>query len=52
MIPVDGHFILAVAPRFSGDKREAQARIVGAISAVFSETLARYDISSRGALPF
>lgn len=47
MIPVDGDFILAVAPRFSGAKAEAQARIVGAISAVFAPTLDRYEISTK-----
>ncbi len=47
MIPVDGNFILAVAPRFSGAKAEAQMRIVGAISAVFSPTLDSYEINTR-----
>lgn len=47
MIPVDGDFILEVAPRFSGAKAEAQARIVGEISAVFAPTLASYDINTR-----
>jgi putative chitinase len=47
MIPVDGDFILSVAPRFSGAKSEAQSRIVDAISAVFSPTLDSYDINTR-----
>ncbi len=47
MIPVDGNFILAVAPRFSGAKAEAQMRIVGAISAIFAPTLDSYEINSR-----
>ncbi|MDH3263514.1 MAG: hypothetical protein OEM24_05910, partial [Paracoccaceae bacterium] len=46
MIPVDGDFILAVAPRFSGAKAAAQQRIVGAISGVFAETLAAYEIET------
>lgn len=47
MIPVDGDFILSVAPRFSGARAEAQARIVGAISAVFAPTLDSYAISTK-----
>ncbi len=47
MIPVDGEFILSVAPRFSGAKAEAQARIVGAISAVFASTLESYKIDTK-----
>ncbi|GAB2682645.1 peptidoglycan-binding protein [Aliiglaciecola aliphaticivorans] len=47
MIPVDGDFILAVAPRFSGEKAEAQMRIVGQISAIFAPTLASYQINTR-----
>ena len=47
MIPVDGDFILTVAPRFSGAKAEAQARIVGAISAVFAPTLDSYEINTK-----
>ena len=47
MIPVDGEFILTVAPRFSGAKAESQARIVGAISAIFAPTLGSYDINNR-----
>lgn len=46
MIPVDGHFILSVAPRFSGAKAEAQSLIVGEISDVFASTLDRYDINT------
>jgi putative chitinase len=47
MIPVAGDFILAVAPRFSGSKATAQARIVGAISAIFASTLDQYEINTR-----
>ncbi|MFT5112392.1 MAG: putative chitinase [Parasphingorhabdus sp.] len=46
MIPIDGDFILTVAPRFSGFKAEAQARIVGEISAVFASTLDSYNINT------
>jgi len=47
MIPVDGDFILNVAPHFSGAKAEAQTRIVEAISAVFAPTLDRYEINTK-----
>ena len=47
MFPVDGTFILRVAPRFSGAKAEAQAAIVGAISPVFASTLNSYEINTR-----
>lgn len=47
MIPVDGNFILAVAPQFSGDKKAAQEQIIGAISAIFSATLDGYAINTR-----
>lgn len=47
MIPVDGGFILTVAPRFSGSKAEAQSRIVGQISAIFAPTLDSYDINTK-----
>lgn len=47
MIPIGGDFILAVAPRFSGAKAEAQSRIVGEISGVFGPTLASYKIHTR-----
>ena len=47
MIPVDGDFILSVAPRFSGARAEAQSRIVGAISAAFSPTLDHYEINTK-----
>lgn len=47
MIPVDGDFILAVAPRFSRSKAEAQLRIVGDISAIFSQTLDSYEINTK-----
>lgn len=47
MIPVDGDFILKVAPRFKGAKGADQARIVGAISAVFAPTLNQYEINTK-----
>ena len=47
MIPVDGDFILRVAPRFSGAKADAQARIVAAISGIFASTLDSYAINTR-----
>lgn len=47
MIPVDSNFIFAVAPRFSGNKKAAQERIIGAISSIFSTTLDRYAINTR-----
>lgn len=47
MIPVDGDFILRIAPRFSGSKSEAQSRIVGNISSVFAPTLDNYDINTK-----
>lgn len=46
MIPVDGDFILKVAPRFSGAKKEAQARIVSAISGSFASVLDSYSINT------
>lgn len=47
MIPVDGDFILAVAPKFSGSRAAAQTRIVGALSGVFAPTLDQYKINTR-----
>ena len=47
MIPVDGDFILSVAPRFSGAKAEAQSRIVGEISSVLAPTLDNFDINTK-----
>lgn len=47
MIPVDGNFILAIAPRFSGDKKASQTKIIGAIAPIFSATLDSYGISTR-----
>ena len=47
MIPIDGDFILNIAPRFSGAKAEAQSRIVGEISAILAPTLDRYEINTR-----
>ena len=47
MIPVDGDFILSVAPRFSGARAESQWRIVGELSAAFAPTLDIYDINTK-----
>ena len=47
MIPVNGDFILTVAPRFSGNRAIAQARIVGELSAVFAVTLDDYEINTK-----
>nr|WP_237401207.1 glycoside hydrolase family 19 protein [Rhodovulum sulfidophilum] len=46
MIPVDGDFLIEVAPRFSGDKALRQREIVGAISGQFSLTLESYQRST------
>lgn len=46
MIPVDGDFILEVAPVFSGAKKARQAEIVGAISGSFAQVLDSYAINS------
>lgn len=46
MIPVDGDFILEVAPRFSGAKVAAQRRIVGEISGSFASVLESYEIDN------
>ncbi|MEM8553334.1 MAG: peptidoglycan-binding protein [Pseudomonadota bacterium] len=46
MIPVDGDFILEVAPTFSGKLAERQREIVGAISGEFEGVLKDYDISN------
>jgi putative chitinase len=46
MLPVDGEFILKIAPRFSGDKGEAQRRIVAAISGSFAQVLDSYEINT------
>lgn len=47
MYPIDGDFILKVAPKFSGAKAEAQAAIVGAIAPVFAAVLDGYDINTK-----
>lgn len=47
MYPVDGKFILAVAPKFTGAKAEAQRAIVADISPVFATTLDHYGINTR-----
>ncbi|MCL4189900.1 MAG: peptidoglycan-binding protein [Rhodobacteraceae bacterium] len=46
MIPVDGDFIRAVAPRFTGARAAAQERIIGAISGAFAPMLAAYAIDN------
>jgi len=47
MYPVDGDFILKVAPVFSGSKAEAQRAIVSEISPVFAKTLDAYAINTK-----
>ena len=47
MIPIDGDFIMSIAPRFSGVRAEAQRRIVGEVSAIFASTLDSYDINTK-----
>jgi len=47
MIPIDGNFILSVAPRFSGARAKSQARIVGVISDQLAPTLEQYDIKTK-----
>ena len=46
MIPVDGEFILEVAPVFSGSKKDAQTTIVNAISGSFAAVLDSYQINT------
>lgn len=46
MIPIDGEFILEVAPMFSGSNAAAQRRIVGEISGSFAVVLSQYNIDS------
>jgi putative chitinase len=47
MIPIDGDLLRSVAPRFSGDKAVAQARIIAAIEPVATAILVRYEIATR-----
>ncbi len=47
MIPIDGDFIMAVAPRFSGRRAESQRRIVAEVSAIFASTLDAYAINTK-----
>lgn len=47
MYPIDGDFILKVAPKFSGARAEAQSAIVGAISPIFAATLDAYQINTK-----
>lgn len=46
MLPIDGDFILKIAPRFSGENARSQAAIVGAIAPVFAATLDSYEINT------
>lgn len=46
MFDIGKDFIMAVAPRFSGDRAAAQKRIVEAIAPVFAATLDRYQIDT------
>ncbi len=46
MYPIDGDFILKVAPKFSGAAAAAQRAIVGAIAPVFASTLDQFDINT------
>jgi len=46
VIPVNGNFIRAVAPKFSGSNAQEQTRIISAISADFAPTLDRYEINT------
>lgn len=47
MIPIDGDFIMSIAPRYSGARAESQRRIVGELSAIFASTLDSYDINTK-----
>ncbi len=47
MYPIDGNFILRVAPRFSGAKAASQREIISAIAPVFGTTLDSYHINTR-----
>ena len=47
MYPIDGDFILKVAPKLSGARAEAQAAIIGAIAPVFTTVLDGYAINTK-----
>ncbi|RIX98811.1 peptidoglycan-binding protein [Aureimonas flava] len=47
MYPIDGDFILKIAPRFWGARAAAQSAIVAAVSPILAPTLDEYDIGSR-----
>jgi putative chitinase len=47
MIPVDGQTMREVAPHFSGDRADRQAKIIAGIGEVLRPTLESYDIDSR-----
>ena len=47
MIPVDAEVMLEIAPRFSGQKAEAQAVITREVGELLAATLESFDISTR-----
>jgi putative chitinase len=47
MIPVDGHTMREVAPRFSGELAERQDAIITAVGPVLAATLEAYEIDTR-----
>ena len=46
MIPINGDFILSIAPIYSGARSESQSRIVGEVSAILAPTLDQYEINT------
>jgi putative chitinase len=47
MLPIDAQTMTEIAPRFSGAKAAAQARIISEAGAALRTTLGAYDISTR-----
>lgn len=47
MLPIDAQTMTEIAPRFSGTKAAAQARIISEAGAVLRGTLESYDITTR-----
>jgi putative chitinase len=47
MIPVDGQTMREVAPHFSGDPGDRQAKIIAGVGEVLRPTLESYDITTR-----
>ena len=47
MIPVDGHTMREIAPRFSGELAERQDAIITAVGPVLATTLEAYEIDNR-----